>query len=271
MHYSEEIRVICQQNSLEALEAFIQQQRQSDPGYSPPLRVLLEAATDWRADKIAAYCLENGETAKAYDDRRAYDGVMTSVVVNDSFAVYRLLVEHKAVDINYYVPWYGDILSIMAFSNQLDRVEFCLEHGADPNRNLFQEYLSALACATETGNMKMVDSMIQHGAKVTGSNAIVQAAINENLDLLRYLLSKGADIDEIGIKGQPGDEDWEEMGSPLHHAAKEGYTEMALFLIGAGANIHLKDPLGRTAEDLARVNNHTEILSALRQQKTGVL
>ncbi|KAL2826188.1 hypothetical protein BJY01DRAFT_229872 [Aspergillus pseudoustus] len=100
MRYSEEIQAVCQRNSLEALEVLIQKQREIDTDYSPPLPDLLHAATDWDADKIAAYCVENGQTV--------FDGLMTSVVVNNSFAVYRLLVKHKAVDIDYYVPWYGD-------------------------------------------------------------------------------------------------------------------------------------------------------------------
>jgi hypothetical protein len=268
MHYSDKLRyrdeilAICHQNSREDLEAFIQRKRETDPDYSPPLPELLLGATDCRADKIAAYCLENGQVA----DR----SVMTSVVVNDSFAVYRLLVEHKAVKINQVVPWYGDILGTMAYDNKLDWVKFCLEHGADPNGNLVEEYLSALACAVYTGNFKLVDLLLQHGAQLKGSNAIVQAAIYDNLEMVKYLLSKGADIDEVGIKGPPGDERYDDNGSPLHHAATEGYTKMALFLIDAGANIYLKDSMGRTAEDLALKNNHTEILNALYRKMDAV-
>ncbi|KAL2841930.1 ankyrin repeat-containing domain protein [Aspergillus pseudodeflectus] len=256
--YSDEIRGICRQNSREALEEFIQQNRETDPDYSPPLRKLLLGATDSRADNIAAYCLENGQVA--------YDAVMTSVVVNDSFAVYRLIVEHKAVDINYVVPWYGDILGVKAAGNQLDWVKFCLEHGADPNRNLVGEYLSALSCAASTGSIQMVDLLLQHGARLKGSNAIVEAAIYGNLEMVKHLLSKGADIDEVGIEGPAGDECYDDMGSPLHQAAMEGHTRLALFLIDAGANIHLKNPVGRTAEDIALEKDHTEILEALRRK-----
>ncbi|KAL2827125.1 ankyrin repeat-containing domain protein [Aspergillus cavernicola] len=256
--YSDEILAICRQNSREALEVFIQQNQETDPDYSPPLPELLLGATDCRADNIAAYCLENGQVA--------YDAVMTSVVVNDSFAVYCLIVENKAVDINYVVPWYGDILGMKAAGNRLDWVKFCLEHGADPNCNLVEEYLSALSCAAYTGSFEMVDLLLQHGARLKGSNAIVEAAIYGNLEMMKHLLSKGADIDEVGIEGPAGDECYGDMGSPLHQAATEGRTEMALFLINAGANIHLKDPMGRTAEDLAMKKNHTEILDALRRK-----
>ncbi|KAL3482814.1 ankyrin repeat-containing domain protein, partial [Aspergillus germanicus] len=85
--------------------------------------------------------------------------------------------------------------------------------------------------------------------------------------MAKHLLSKGADIDEIGTEGPAGDEGYDYMGSPLHHAAKMGNTEMARFLIDAGANIQLKDPMGRTPEDLALKNNHREILDALRWKK----
>jgi hypothetical protein len=150
--YSNEILAICRQNSQEALEEFIQQKQETDPDYSPPLHELLLGAIDSRADNIAAYCLENGQVA--------YNTVMTSVVVNDSFAMYHLIVEHKAVNINYIMPWYGDILGVKAAGNQLDWVKFCLEHGADPNRNLVEEYLSALSCAASTGSIEMVDLLL---------------------------------------------------------------------------------------------------------------
>ncbi|KAL4792485.1 ankyrin repeat-containing domain protein [Aspergillus venezuelensis] len=260
--YSSEILTITRQNNLGALENFIQQKREADPDYSPPLHDLLQAATDCRAPEIAAYCLEHGEQAS--------HGVMTSVVTNSSFAVYRLLVEHKAVNINHYVGWYGDILGTMAYSNNLDWVKFCLAHGADPNLNKVHDNITALACAVSTGNLEMVELMLAHGAEMKGSGAIVMAAIDNNMEMLRFLLDRGADIDEVGIEGPAGDECYEDMGSPLHQAATEGHTEMSLFLIDAGANVYLKDLMGRTAEELASEKGHTEILSALRRKLGAV-
>ncbi|CBF76145.1 hypothetical protein AN5074.2 [Aspergillus nidulans FGSC A4] len=266
MHYnerliSEEIRAIARKNSREALEAFLQQQREAagELEYTPPLEDLLLAATDCRANQVAAYCLEHGQ--------KATREMMTSVVVHNSFAVYRLMVKHKVVRINFVVPWYGDILGTMASDNKIDWVRFCLEHGANPNASLVEEHLSALACAVHTGNVELVDLLLAHGARLKGSNAIVRAAIDEDLEMVKYLLLRGADIDEVGIKGPPGAEAYGDMGSPLHQAAVEGYMEMALFLIEAGADIYLKDPLGRTAEDLALEKGHMEILDALRQKK----
>jgi ankyrin repeat protein len=261
-NYSEEIKAIAQANSLKALEAFIQQQREADLDYSLPFRDLFRAAADWNADKIAVYCLEHGQPV--------FDGVMTGVVVNESFAVYRVLIERKAVDINYYVPWYGDILGTFAFSGKMDWVRFCLKHGADPNRNVISDGLRPLACAAGTGDMEMVDLMLEYGARLEGSYALVEAALFGHMEIVKHLLAMGADIDEVGIEGPPGDEGYQYMGSPLHHAATHGLTEIALFLINARANVRLMDPMGRTAEDLALKNNHTEILDALRRKMNPV-
>ncbi|KAL4971333.1 hypothetical protein BDW66DRAFT_146303 [Aspergillus desertorum] len=137
--------------------------------------------------------------------------MMTSVIVQSSFAVYRLMVEHKAVPIDYVVPWYGDILGTMTYGNMINWVRFCLEHGADPNAGLVQEHLSTLACAVRTGDHELVDLLLHYGARLKGSNAIVQAAINEDLEMVKYLLSRGADIDEVGIEGPPGDEAYYDM------------------------------------------------------------
>lgn len=157
----------------------------------------------------------------------------------------------------------------MVYGNKIDWVKFCLEHGANPNHNLIRGR-HALAGAASKGNIEMVDLLLQHGARLESIYALVEAAIEGHLEMVKYLLLNGADIDEVRIKGPAGDECYEEMGNSLHHAAILGYTEMALFLIDAGANIHLKDLMGRTAEDLALEKNHTEILNALHQ-KMGTL
>ncbi|KAL3428744.1 ankyrin repeat-containing domain protein [Aspergillus tetrazonus] len=266
MHYnarliSKEMQAIARQNSYKVLEAFLQQQYKAarESEYTPPPEDLLLAATDCCADQVAAYCLEHGQ--------KATQEMMTSVVVHNSFAMYCLMVKHKAVRINYVVPWYGDILGTMASDNKIDWVRFCLEHGADLNTSLVKEHLSALACAVHTGNIELVDLLLAHGARLKGSNAIVRVAINEDLEMVEYLLSRGADINKIGIKGPSGAEAYSDMESPLHQAAVEGYTEMALFLIEAGADVYLKDLLGRTAEDLALEKGHMETLDALRQKK----
>jgi ankyrin repeat protein len=76
------------------------------------------------------------------------------------------------------------------------------------------------------------------------SEAFYIAARNGHIDVARFLLEKGADIDCRGFFGAPG----------LHWAAINGHKEMVEFLIARGADIHLRDeefastPLGWALE-----------------------
>ena len=44
------------------------------------------------------------------------------------------------LDVNYYIPWFGDILSNVGTKNDLEWAKFCLDHGANPNQNLVDEH-----------------------------------------------------------------------------------------------------------------------------------
>ena len=46
----------------------------------------------------------------------------------------------------------------------------------------------------------MAELLIEYGAKVQGSGAIVMAAEEGKVEMVRSLLGKGADVDEIGIE-----------------------------------------------------------------------
>lgn len=76
------------------------------------------------------------------------------------------------------------------------------------------------------------------------SEAFYIAARNGHMDVAKFLLEKGADINCRGFFGAPG----------LHWAALNGHREMVEFLIARGADIHLRDeefgatPLGWALE-----------------------
>jgi ankyrin repeat protein len=88
------------------------------------------------------------------------------------------------------------------------------------------------------------------------SEAFYIAARNGHIDVARFLLDKGADINCTGFFGAPG----------LHWAALNGHKEMVEFLIARGADLHLRDeefdstPLGWALE-----GKHSEIAAVLEQ------
>lgn len=85
--------------------------------------------------------------------------------------------------------------------------------------------------------------------------------------IVELLLAHGADINEIGVQGPPGDLCFEDMGSPLHTAIIQGHEDLALFLIDAGADSDLKDGQERTPKHLALQNNQTRVLDHPRGRR----
>ena len=76
----------------------------------------------------------------------------------------------------------------------------------------------------------------------------VDAAVAGQLDVVKELLSGGANIDAQDLRGR----------TALHEAARKGRVEVAEFLIQAGARANLKDALGQTPLDTAQASNHGE-------------
>ncbi|KAL9099816.1 MAG: hypothetical protein Q9163_004739 [Psora crenata] len=245
----------CENGDLGAILGHISHQRAVNPSYKPPFQEMLYTATGKDNLHIVKYCLENGAAVT--------DNVLKKLLICRAKKAYIFFLQSKAVDVNHYISWYGDILSNAATANDLDWVRLCLEHGADPNKNLVDEHMRVLAAVAQLASVEMAALLIEHGARVQGSGAIVMAAEEGNLNMVEMLLDKGADIDEIGIE-HPTDEMYrEDMGSALHRAVNGSHRDVVRFLIEKGANVHLKDVLGRTPLDLALARKNNDIVKML--------
>jgi ankyrin repeat protein len=92
------------------------------------------------------------------------------------------------------------------------------------------------------------------------SEAFYIAARNGHLEVAKFLLGKGADINCRGFFGAPG----------LHWAAIQGHKGMVEFLIGHGAGLTLRDQqFNSTALGWALEGNHTEIAELLKARGVG--
>jgi uncharacterized protein len=90
-------------------------------------------------------------------------------------------------------------------------------------------------------------------------NAFVYACMHGSIDAVRALLQKGAQLDAI----PPG---FDYSGTGLHYAALNGHRAMVEFLIGAGANVNLKDTkVGSTPAGWAEYGGHVELKNYLDQ------
>ncbi len=99
------------------------------------------------------------------------------------------------------------------------------------------------------------------GEKLKIEDALIDAAVEGNIEAVKQNLFAGADVnakDEFGA-------------TPLHNAVWEGYKEIAELLIAKGADVNVLDEDGYTPLDWAESQEHKELAELLRKHggKTG--
>jgi ankyrin repeat protein len=98
---------------------------------------------------------------------------------------------------------------------------------------------------------------------LTGSavgEVLKDAAFRGDINAVKDLLSKGADVNEKDFLGE----------TALMTAASKGHTGVAKLLIEKGANVNEKGKFGDTALMFAALNGHTEIAKLLVEKGANV-
>ena len=96
----------------------------------------------------------------------------------------------------------------------------------------------------------MMSSALAMDVKQDNLNSqLVEAAILGNMQQVKQLIAKGADVN---ARNRSGD-------IALIRAAEDGYTEICKLLISKGANVNAYDYYGFTALIQAAANGHKEI------------
>lgn len=227
-----------------------------NPSYRPPLAEMLETAALNDNSDVAFYCLAQGA--------RFSNATMTQIYLGHSFATYQVLLMHGNDTDCVVVPSVDDILMNSWQKPNIIWARYCLENGADANL-LIENSISALTATAEKSSIEMADLLLQHGAKMEGSAAIVIAAEKGRLDMVKFLLQKGADINEIGLKDHADDGVTQEGGSALHKAVTEEFEDVIIFLLDNGADVNLLDMKGRTPMMRAKENENDYIINLLER------
>ena len=115
-----------------------------------------------------------------------------------------------------------------------------------------------LAIAVETGNLALVETLIQTGAKVNEENKhgltpLAIAINNGNLAMVETLIKNGADVNK---------QDQLER-TPVSVAVEKGNLDIVKILMKAGVDINKADTHGLTPLDIAKDSNLTEIITIL--------
>lgn len=123
-----------------------------------------------------------------------------------------------------------------------------------------------VAATAERGTTDIVSLLLEHGAWLKGSGAIVLAAEAGMKDVIKFLLEHGVDIDEVGVEDPTDERQTENMSSALHKAVSAGHKGAIELLVDKGANIELKDAKGRTPLGLAEESRNAEIVELLQSR-----
>ncbi|XP_066483559.1 protein phosphatase 1 regulatory subunit 12C isoform X2 [Tiliqua scincoides] len=98
--------------------------------------------------------------------------------------------------------------------------------------------------------MLSADPGAVNGTNADGISALHQACIDENMEVVEFLVANGANVNQADNEG------W----TPLHVAASCGYIEIAQYLLDHGANIAAVNSDGDVPLDIAEADNMETLL-----------
>src|SRR5688572_8356263 len=121
----------------------------------------------------------------------------------------------------------------------------------------------ALHLAAHYGHLAVVKELVERGAAIEGvsrnaigNTALAAAAWGDRLDVVEYLLDRGADVDAANAHGD----------TALHRAATAGRAEVVKLLLRSGASRNCQNAEGKRPWDLATESGHENIARVLRAQ-----
>lgn len=166
----------------------------------------------------------------------------------------------KGVDVNAKDSRNMTSLHYAAWNGHLSIAEMLISKGADINAK--NNYGATPLITASSGRKKeMVKLLIAKGANVNaaqdnGYTTLFIEIRNGHKDIVELLLTHGANVN---VK-----ENWQGR-TPLHEAAWGGKEDMVELLVTKGADINARTNANLTALDLAKQNDHTEIVEFLRK------
>ena len=143
-----------------------------------------------------------------------------------------------------------------------------IEHGGDVNSTY--DNCTPLMIAAETGQMKVVTFLIEHGANLDHRDKDDQTALHYavcgsdvSCEILSYLIENGAEVNAFTRR---------DNCTPLMLACKYGHLNAVTSLIEHGAKVNLQDAIGNTAVQyaLSCSNGSPEVLSRLMRDRAAV-
>ncbi|CAJ8052075.1 ankyrin repeat-containing protein [Burkholderia pseudomallei] len=201
-----------------------------------------------------------GALAAAPAHAESLDGIVKAVKFDDIKDISKQL--KNGLDPNTIAP-NGDPLLVIAAREKSDQVAAAL--AAAPNVELDKEDKAgenALMLAALNGDLPLVKLLVDKGAEVSkkGWSPLHYAATNGNDEVVKYLVDKSAYIDAASPNGT----------TPLMMAARGNHGSTVTLLLEQGADPALKNQLGITALDFAKHYNAPDATAILSKRTVRI-
>jgi ankyrin repeat protein len=156
-------------------------------------------------------------------------------------------------------------------------IDALLKAGADPNFRT-PDGETPLMAAARSGNVDAAKALLDAGADINakeawgGQSALMWAAAQSQAEMVKFLASKGANLNDHGkinqwerkVIQEPRPKDMNKGGfTALHYAAREGCAVCVENLLAAGADPDAEDPDRMTPLLLALMNLHFDTAAVL--------
>jgi hypothetical protein len=113
----------------------------------------------------------------------------------------------------------------------------------------------AVLVAAGWGKLNVLKFLADEGASLQGT--LFAAAVNGHIDIVKYLLANGANVDERG----------DDNNTPLLHTAHCGHLDIVKLLIDAGADVKAVNDFDQTIQDKARFSDNRELIKFIKSLK----
>lgn len=160
----------------------------------------------------------------------------------------------------------AEVLIDAVLTSDQSKLESLLGDGFDPNAT-DDRGATALMVAAGNGKLGLVKSLLSNQADVNvqdfqglwplgGRTALMFAASDGHVEIVKLLIAKGANVDAQDSDGE----------TALMKSAFNGHVAIAEFLLSVGASLVLQNSTGDTALDLAESIGQANIAELLKRK-----
>ena len=165
---------------------------------------------------------------------------------------------------------YLHILSIPLSTSDAKMTDWLLNHGANPNQRCNLD-LTPTSYAKSNAPLETIQKLFSRGANIHHGQLLHHAVLRNKpdaLEVVRWIVEKGAQIDEIKYENDPKSFREQEpfgLGTPLHRAAESGKVEIVTYLLSMGADSLKLDSKGCTPCFWAEEKGYGEVVDILKE------